>query len=76
MSESPADLLERWECCGGTWRIRSLAADAAEIDLCSCHGEAVDVLCSTDARFLALLEERLRSDPSRRSGGAHDGDHA
>jgi hypothetical protein len=76
MSDSPADVLARWERYGGTWRIRSLSADAAEIDLCTCAAEVVDVLRSTDAQFLALLEERLGSDPPRRSGGVDDGDHA
>jgi hypothetical protein len=64
MSESPADVLERWECCGGTWRIRSLSVDAAEIDLCTCAGEPVEVLRSSETGFLALLEARLRADPS------------
>jgi hypothetical protein len=74
MSESPGDVLERWERSGGTWRMRSLSADRAEIDLCSCAGETTDVLRSSDAGFLALLDARLRSHAPRRSGGADDGD--
>jgi hypothetical protein len=35
-----------------------LSAEAAEIALCSCAGEAQDVLCSSDPAFLALLAER------------------
>lgn len=65
ISESPADVLERWECCGGTWSIRSLSVDGAEIDLCTCAGELVDVLRSSEAGFLALLEAGLRADPPR-----------
>jgi hypothetical protein len=66
MSECPADVLERWECCGGTWRIRSLSVDTAEIDLCTCTGEPVDVLRSSEVGFLALLEAPLRADPPHR----------
>jgi hypothetical protein len=63
MSDSPVETLERWERCGGTWRPRSRSADAVELDLCTCHGEAVDRLRSTDPAFLEHLEERLRARP-------------
>ena len=76
MSDSPIEILERWEHSGGTWRIASLSGEGAVIDLCSCTGETQDVLRSTDPEFLALLDERLHSHSPRSSGGADDGDHA
>jgi hypothetical protein len=63
MSEQPIEVLERWELCGGTWSIRCLSSGAVEIDLCTCYGEPVDDLRSSDPAFLAQLAERLRARP-------------
>ena len=61
MTDSAAEILERWERSGGTFKIRSLSADAAEIQLCTCYGEPVDELLSRDPRFVAQMAERLRA---------------
>lgn len=58
MSDAPREIVERWERSGGTWRIRMLTALAAEVELCSCHGEPVDRLWSTDPQFVRYLEAR------------------
>ena len=63
MSELPIEVLERWEAAGGIWRTRSLTGVGAEVDLCTCHGEPVDELCSSDRRLLEYLAARPRSDP-------------
>jgi hypothetical protein len=62
MIESPIAILERWEAAGGIWRIRSLGDDAAEVELCTCHGEPVDELQSADRALLRYLARRPRSD--------------
>lgn len=43
MSDSPIDVIERWEAFGGTWRARS-SAEAVAIELCTCDGESMDVV--------------------------------
>jgi hypothetical protein len=63
MSESPIEILERWEAAGGIWRTRALTDGAAEVDLCTCHGESVDQLCSADPGLLDYLRGRPLSDP-------------
>jgi hypothetical protein len=74
MSRRAIDQLERWELCGGTWRVRSLSAVDAEIDLCTCDGELVERIRTTDGDDLALLQQRLLPDQPR--GGSDDGDDA
>jgi hypothetical protein len=64
MTESPIAILERWEAAGGLWRIRTLGDHAAEVELCTCHGEPVDTLQSTDPALLSHLA-RLRRSGSR-----------
>jgi hypothetical protein len=64
MSDSPREILERWELCGGTWKVTSLSPDRAEIELCTCYGEPVDELRSTEPAFLAEIAERIRKRPS------------
>ena len=39
---------------GGTWRVRSISADRAEIELCTCAGEPVERLESSDPGFLRV----------------------
>jgi hypothetical protein len=64
MSDSAVEVLERWEQCGGTWKVRSLSLDAAEIELCTCYGEPVDELRSTEPVFLAHILDRIGSRPA------------
>jgi uncharacterized protein len=63
MSDSPVEILERWEQCGGTWRVRSRSSEVVELELCTCDGEPVDALRSTDPAFLEHLGERMRERP-------------
>jgi hypothetical protein len=67
MSDGPIEILERWERFGGTWKIRSLSVDGAEVDLCTCDGEPVDLLSSSERRFLELLDSRAHPPPERRA---------
>ena len=62
MDERPLAILERWEASGGLWRLRRLAPGGAEVALCTCHGEPVDELRSSDPELLAYLERRPSSE--------------
>ena len=62
MAESAIDILARWEQHGAIWRARSVTGTEAVVDLCTCAGEPVDELRSTDPALLRLLAERPRSD--------------
>ena len=64
MSDSPIEILERWEQFGGTWKVRSLSPDVAELELCTCYGEPVDELRSTEPGFLAHVLDRVRTRPA------------
>ncbi len=63
MPERPVDTLRRWEDHGAVWRTRRLTETEAVVDLCTCTGEPVDELRSSDPALLRLLRERPRSDP-------------
>jgi hypothetical protein len=64
MSDSPIEILERWEQFGGTWKVRSLSGDAAMIDLCTCDGAPVDEICSAEPEFVAHVRTRVLGTPS------------
>jgi hypothetical protein len=55
------DLLTRWEQSGAIWRVRSLSAAEAVVELCTCFGERVDVVRPTDAETLRYLAARPSS---------------
>jgi hypothetical protein len=59
MGESPIEALERWEEHGAQWRAIHVSDERAVVDLCTCYGEPVDRLESSDARLIAWLRERL-----------------
>lgn len=61
MSGSPVQQLLRWEEHGAEWRVLHLSDDRAIVDLCTCYGEPVDQLDSTDAELIAWLRERTTS---------------
>jgi hypothetical protein len=62
MPESPIDILLRWEQHGAVWRARSVTETTAVVDLCTCTGEPVDQLRSSDPAVLRYLADRPRSD--------------
>lgn len=62
MAEPPLRTLARWEDSGALWRTRSLTADGAVVELCSCHGEPVDELRSADPDLLRYLAARRSSE--------------
>lgn len=61
MTESPIETLERWEDHGAVWRIRRLSDTVAVVDLCTCYGEPVDRLESSDPELIAYLRRSERS---------------
>ncbi len=63
MSESPIVTLERWEQGGATWRASRVTEQGAVVELCTCTGELVEELRSSDPELLALLARRPRSGP-------------
>jgi hypothetical protein len=60
---APIEVLERWEAFGGLWRSRgSSSADDAVVELCSCHGEPIDELRSSDPALARYLARRPTSE--------------
>lgn len=62
MTSSALEKLERWELYGAIWRLRSLDTDQAEVELCTCHGETVDEVRSSDPKLLRYLARRPSSE--------------
>jgi hypothetical protein len=59
--ESPIEILERWEAHGATWRVLMLTGELAVVELCTCYGEPVDELRSSDPELIHYLAGRRRS---------------
>jgi hypothetical protein len=55
---APLAVLERWEAHGATWRVRTLTATFALVELCTCHGTPVDELRSNDPELIRFLSAR------------------
>lgn len=60
--EPPLVTLARWEDSGALWRTRSLRGEEAVVELCTCHGEVVEVLQSRDPALLRYLAARPSSE--------------
>jgi hypothetical protein len=58
--ESPIQILERWEAHGATWHVLILTGELAVVELCTCYGEAVDELRSSDPELIRFVTERRR----------------
>ena len=58
MPDTPVDVLTRWEDGGAEFRVESLTGERAVVVLCTCTGEPVDRLESSDADLLRFLHER------------------
>lgn len=54
--------LAQWEDAGAGWRVVTLGAGGAVVELLTCTGEPVDVLRSADPELLAYLERRPSSE--------------
>lgn len=50
--------LRDWELNGAVWRAVEILSDRAVVDLCSCSGELMDRVESTDPEFIAFVTER------------------
>jgi hypothetical protein len=47
--------LERWTDSGADYRVVHLSDEAAVVDLCTCHGEPMERLESSDPRLIEYL---------------------
>jgi hypothetical protein len=56
--ETPVAVLERWEHHGATWRAIHVSDEKAIVDLCTCHGEPVDRIESSDPELIAFVRSR------------------
>lgn len=70
MSESPIEQLERWANHGGLWRVATLSASEAVVELRSCDGELIDELRSEDGELLRHLAHQPSSDSALSAGHA------
>jgi hypothetical protein len=61
MPYEPLAILQRWAHHGAIWRVRSLTAGEAVVELCTCAGEPVEELRSDDPALLRYLAERPHS---------------
>lgn len=59
MPDDPIDVLRRWEDHGAQWRLASLTDERAVVLLCTCTGEPVDRIESSDSALLSFLRERV-----------------
>jgi hypothetical protein len=62
MGETAAETLQRWEEHGAVWRLLELGEEGAVVELCTCFGEPVDRLESSDPELLELLRRRPSSE--------------
>ena len=58
MDERPVEILERWEDHGAAWRAVHVSDELAVIDLCTCTGEPVERLESSDPELIRFVRER------------------
>lgn len=56
-TESPIAILERWEDNGAMWRAVHVSDAKVIVDLCTCTGEPVDRLESTDPELIGFVRE-------------------
>ena len=54
-SEDPVVTLERWTDSGADYRVVHLSDEAAVVDLCTCDGQPMERLESSEARFIEYL---------------------
>jgi hypothetical protein len=56
--EDPVATLERWTEAGADYRVIHLSDEAAVVDLCTCDGEPMERLESSDPRLIELLKRQ------------------
>ncbi len=56
------DTLRNWQHSGGTLRVLHLSDAYAVVELCTCAGERMDSLTSSDHAVLAHLKHVMRSE--------------
>lgn len=57
MTEDPLTTLERWRDAGADYRVVHLSDDVAVVDLCTCDGQPMERLESTDRPLIDYLRE-------------------
>jgi hypothetical protein len=62
MGENLTNALQRWEDSGAVWRAVHVSDAKAIVDLCTCTGEPVDRIESSDPDLIRLLRERPTSE--------------
>jgi|1185.fasta_scaffold311915_2 hypothetical protein len=68
MGETPVEVLRRWEDHGAVWRALHVSDAHAVVELCTCGGEPVERLESSDPELIGFLREREDAS-DRRPGG-------
>jgi hypothetical protein len=58
MEETPVEILRRWEEHGAEWRAVHVSDVHAVVDLCTCTGEPVERMESSDPELIRFLRER------------------
>ena len=66
MGANHTETLQQWEDSGAVWRAVHVSDQKAIVDLCTCTGEPVDRIESSDPELIRLLRER----PSSEDAGA------
>jgi hypothetical protein len=54
--------LEDWTLNGATWEPVELSTEVAVVELCTCHGERVDVVESSDPEFIDYVRRHREAD--------------
>lgn len=63
MADDAVATLQRWQDCGGVWRVLDRRPDHVTVGLYRCDGgEEMDRLRSSDPTLLQFLENRDASD--------------
>jgi hypothetical protein len=62
MGGNHTEALQRWEDSGAVWRAVHVSDEKAIVDLCTCTGEPVDRIESSEPSLIRLLRERPSSE--------------
>jgi hypothetical protein len=58
MDETPVEIVRRWEDHGAEWRAVHVSDELAVLDLCTCTGEPVERMESSDPELIRFVRER------------------